>query len=984
MKKNVTLCRACDMEILWQKAMHPWFVKHAIDINALLPSPPRPPERIAVLTPSMTFAAFIRAQLASSTGFIGIDFLAPGQCWEALHSHLTMEAIAAPRETLHLLLSSAAAQHAEEPSARSVAVDPSGLMRALDQLAAAGYSHEELGIDSMKPVVRTFHRFLNDAGFTVTQEIDRAMAHAAAKAPPLFTRLLVAGFDSRHWPALSLLRAAVMSSSSALVCLTEPRLAAEKSDQVWIDTWEHEFGEAEMLAGTVPRPMAPLTAAIETGSRHEGADVRFLVGNTIQDEALAIAAQAVAYLSNTQCSRLGIVLPGPGPLARHVTRLLEQYGIEHHDTVGYPEPVDDAEAAWQAWLDFQSEPCTATLVALMRFARELLPQKDVTLDETIDGLVRAQDEMLVDNPLVLAARLQWNELTTRLPVLPQSAGFAAFVGTTTTAIASLPSLKPDERIAAIVDKARGVSADLRTPVPRTVFLDWLGAVCGRRTKKHSISGSHRFARVQVVTYDSAEWQMWTHLIMAGLNRDSWPPEYRDQQYLDQTRIDSFNRSALRTGADGSGQKTVKQGRGLIIGPAERSAHLHRQFYNILEAASHSVCMTAARTDPDDATRRWNPSELLVRVHASAVGGGLSDDTIDRLQTATHAWIAKCDLPRPSEKNAEPDSSLNSTVTAYRTRRDPSRPFGEYDCSTGGSLTADTRLPCTAWEAAISSPELVFLNRFLGVEDTSLSRSEIAWQKTLGIRVHRWLSEAMCRNKRTWSPLPTSADFRKNLERLRVNTRKALEAAFIAAGTPVPEWWHLVFDQAVSVSDRFASELEKILDSGQWEEVATEYRLEKNAVATLPDGTRLPLSGMIDIAFRRHDRHEVWVIDYKTGARIDFTPSNVAGGEGMQILLYGMALQNAGAATCHLTRANPDQPVEPQQEVNELAGEERVSSALLLLSGMNKSGVFGTLGNPRGEFGVAPVYPLATLPVNPDILEAKQRLTVDKVYARQKP
>jgi hypothetical protein len=929
----------------------------------------------------MAFSAFLRSRLAASAGAMGIEFLAPGQCWEALRNHLQLTARAASRETLHLLLSAAAAQHTSEPSARSIALDPSGLMRSLDALAAAGYAHSDIGIDPMKPVLATFDSFMEQNGLAISQEIDRALAAGTAKAAPLYTDLLIAGFDSRHWPVWNLLRAAVQSSGSALVCLAEPRSAAEMMDQVWINAWENAFGEAELLSEDSPRPLAALTAAVESGTRHEGADVSFAVGNTVQDEARTVTAQALVFLSRPDCTRLGVILPGPGPLARRITRLLEKCGIPHHDAVGHPDVADVAETTWRAWLDFQSDPCVNRFLDLVRLAPEAASGRDTDADRITRLLLRAQDEVLVDDPFVLAAHSGWSAMRRDNILLPPQADFFSFVDATTRILEPLASLSPGIRLAAISGDARMFGRKWKTVFPRAIFLRWLETICSRSGRTRSPHGNHLFSRVHVLPYDGAESQAWSHLILAGLNRDCWPPEYRDQQYLDQDRVDSLNRSALRTGSDGAGQKTVKAGRGMIIGPAERSAHLHRQFYNIIESASHAVCLAAARTDPNDASRRWNPSELLVRVPAAATGAGLSDEAIDRLQEETAAWVSKCKLPVDAD-DGKTDAEVAATAEAFRMRRDPSKPFGQYD----NSLAADAqpvRLSCTQWERAVSCPELVFMEHFLGVTDSSFSATDMAWQKTLGIRAHRWLSHAMRGEARTWGPLPSAQTFKSRLVKVRNDARRAMEDAFAAAGVPVPEWWPLMFEQAVSASDRLAAEVEEILNSGSWEEVATEYPLDRNAVARLPDGASLPLSGVVDIAFRRRSNAEVWVIDYKTGARVDFTPTKIAEGEGLQILLYGMALLNAGAETCHLTRANPDQPIEPQHETRTLAAKEPVSATLTVLSGVQRSGVFGTLNNPRGEFGVSPVYPLATLTVNPDVLEARRLLTIEKVYAKRK-
>jgi hypothetical protein len=65
------------------------------------------------------------------------------------------------------------------------------------------------------------------------------------------------------------------------------------------------------------------------------------------------------------------------------------------------------------------------------------------------------------------------------------------------------------------------------------------------------------------------------------------------------------------------------------------------------------------------------------------------------------------------------------------------------------------------------------------------------------------------------------------------------------------------------------------------------------------------------------------------------------------------------------------PVAPQLSVEQMDGE---ADALRELARMQRTGIFGMLGPVRSAWAFNREYPLATLPIEPEILERRWELT----------
>jgi hypothetical protein len=200
-----------------------------------------------------------------------------------------------------------------------------------------------------------------------------------------------------------------------------------------------------------------------------------------------------------------------------------------------------------------------------------------------------------------------------------------------------------------------------------------------------------------------------------------------------------------------------------------------------------------------------------------------------------------------------------------------------------------------------------------------------------------------------------------------------DQAFGRAGRSLPDWWRFVHSQACSACDRIVRSLGTLIEQG-WSAGATEWTLPKNLRIDLPDGRPLNIRGRMDLVLAQSSSNTRWILDYKTGSAVTLTPASVAGGNGLQVLLYAMALKAAGNESVLMSIATPDEEIGEPVDAAELLQDERILHTLSILGRMQERGVFGMLGAIRPEHGFSPTYPLATLRINPDILEEKWALT----------
>jgi hypothetical protein len=167
----------------------------------------------------------------------------------------------------------------------------------------------------------------------------------------------------------------------------------------------------------------------------------------------------------------------------------------------------------------------------------------------------------------------------------------------------------------------------------------------------------------------------------------------------------------------------------------------------------------------------------------------------------------------------------------------------------------------------------------------------------------------------------------------------------------------------------------------WSWMATELAVGREGAVKIADGVELQLRGQIDLVLAQNDLpgfagQAIWIIDYKTGSAKELKPSDLhdtlVKGTSLQLGLYALAIRELGAAEVSASIISLKvRNVAPQLSVDDLAPHTDVFADL---AEMQCTGIFGMKGEIRPAFGYSARYPLATLPVDNDILEDKWAVT----------
>ena len=313
--RRVSLHIGASPEAAWKNVVRHWLERIATrTLQAKKPA--------AVVTASRSQAYFFRSRLlAEGKSLLAVKFLSPPQLRELLLRGGDQRVPL--REHLRLILTVTAEEFASKSTddktvlvAKSIARDADRFLRALDELRAAGWTFDEIESPALREIAARFEQRVHECGFTFVHDADRA---ARAHAQPLFSNLLLFGFDAAHWPLWPLLHAATLRADKATVVLSDPRDEARDLDEAWVGTWEETFGPAEVIPGTNGESTASSVESLLVPA----SNVHFVIGRDTTQQARAIVALAAKFLADSHCERLGILFSGPGALPRLVATFLE-------------------------------------------------------------------------------------------------------------------------------------------------------------------------------------------------------------------------------------------------------------------------------------------------------------------------------------------------------------------------------------------------------------------------------------------------------------------------------------------------------------------------------------------------------------------------------------------------------------------------------------------------------------------------------------
>ena len=970
-----------SMQEAWQDVIAPWF-------NQVLPGTWQRELPSLVVVPTRGQANDIKARLiAKGVSHLGLQFVTPSSL-RALLARDDATPAAQP-ELLRLLLALAATEKEDRPNesealaAKAVARAPAPLLRALDRLETAGWKFEEPGLPSFAPVVQRFNELLKKCDLVLRGESDRSRLQQAACGRRQFSHVLICGFDGAHWAQWFLLRSAVELAENATILLEEPRENFSDVDLCWIGSWEEVCGEAQRA----PRANVTLGDSLFSEMEMRGGAERakrfdFLIGTNFSEQAEAITRQCVRYLADEKCTRLGVIFPGSGALPRLVASSLERLEIPHNDALGHIVPGIFESAEWQAWIELQRAPRLNSFLRFLNALRDpaaVSPKISRQVFEKV--LHESYGEILLDDLEVLrefcAARADDKsqaaaEALRALPFLPARATFAQFLEQT---YAALTHLEWKQHALELANVAYDWSQRLDADFPRALFLRWLEETAVTSDAERSAAGDHSYARVQLLTVSRAQNQEWSHLIFAGWNEGAWPPP-AGAEFARSEEIHAFNRSvqrlnkrAARQGSQGEGHTSVRENHSLYLGPGEQRAIALRQFNALIESVSEGVTLTASLLQEDAPERFWNPNECFTELYFKTQRAPLTQAMLKNLQRATAL------LPKP----AAVATDVQQTLIAFNARRDSSKPAGEYDFALRPNWS-DRPVPTlsvTDLQRMLSSPAIIWMKRYLGVE----APEDVAnpWAATTGRWVHNWLANIIeARDGKIFSAFPALAKIDQRI-RFAADERCAALRRFCGlVGKVVPDWWSSAWWNARYLARHLGA---KIGSAKEWNWMATEWAIGLEGPVKIADGVELQLRGQIDLVLAQDDAagfagQKIWIVDYKTGSDRELKASdlhdNLVRGTSLQLGLYGLAMRELGAAEVSVSIISLKvKNVAPQLSVDDL---EPHTDVFADLAEMQRTGIFGMKGEVRPAFGYSAPYPLATLPIDNDVLEDKWALT----------
>lgn len=943
-----------------------------------------------VAVPTRGQAQALKARLLEANlSTLGVQFLPPSQlrAWLARAT----ETLPAPaREHLRLLLALAAEEilaqeSASEPerlAAISVRRTPDHLLHLLEQLGAAGADFRQLDLPAFRPVVRRFHSHLETAQFALDPTIDRQMLARTAQSAPALGHLLITGFHGAHWPLWHLLRAAVQASENATVILQYPRESADELDSVWVGTWEENFGEARPIESEEdPAPSKRETI--------------FLAGLDTREQAEAIAGAAQQFLAEQTCARLGIIVPAAGALSRLVAAALGRQSIPHYDALGQKTPGQFEAADFWSWMELQRTP---RLNVLLRFLTALPHDHslfaEISRRRIADALNRSLGEIALDDLSILIAAARRRDpkgelVSTALAdilFLPDRATLAEFLKLTADAFARLCWSERWREI----EQRTACSAYLTAPFSRTLFLQWLEetAVSARITR--DLIAQHPYGRVQILTPAQAEDQTWSHLILAGLNEAAWPASARGD-FLPAAQIDELNRSgqkinraATRRGRQGEGHVIVRDGATLFLGAAQHRQLALAQFAGLIESATHGLALTASLVQEATPERISNPSEFFSRLYHEVHGQPISQTAMRALREQTRRWLDTADL-EPAQK-PENTPAVLQTLTAYAARRE-SAASGEYDFALRIPPNEIKPLSVSDAEALLKSPALIWMERYLGVEGAE--DSTYVWNATVGKWTHEWLASILGKTE-TFTAFPAADTIAPRI--LAAAERKRAEVRELCgqSGRAIPDWWDSGWENALCLAQTLGRLLGEIEG---WPWAVSEWRLEAQPISVGEDRSLL-LRGRADLLLGQTAAPPeslavpaLWIVDFKTGNKKSIAPASrraddprppkvrkqiLKADPSLQLGLYALAAKQLGAERVDLSILSPiiAQP-EPQLHDDDFS---ECTTAFIELARMQATGIFGMKGSLRGAFSFHKDYPLATLAIDPEIIDERWELT----------
>ncbi len=988
MSSSIRLCQAAGFEDCWQQLLEPWF---RIKVSTESMSSGRP---TVVIVPNQAYGAFLKQKvLNAGLPLFSIHFWSLGNLREFLlkTSRSGGDKRLALREDLHFFMAVAAADGEEEEVFSEILEEqPDEFVRTLDMLKAAGHESKSLDGELWAEVASRYEKLLAHTGLQTSQEADWRLCRERATTGKLIDSMLIVGFSARHWEWLALLRAGCAHASETLVCL--PLARDSQPERIWTGAWEEFFGEAETVPAAEPVVDFPfsglcLNYSLDLPGAPENASGDFYLADHVRQEAEVITACACTYLEDPKCARLGILTPSGSILGREVASRLARLKIPFLDNIGHYPVQSTRQGLLNRWLDFQRDQSLPSFHMFLRSRRNLDLGSAKLFRSSERDLKEATRVLLTGHLGVIRSWLGKHRpegngfsVLNQWPALPPLDSFAGFLQ---ASLGPLDRLGWKSELEILASRAEPLKKALVLPVKRSVFLRWLGDILRTPGRTRYSCGRQSLSPLHLLTYEQAEGQDFSHLILGGLNHGLWPPEPPLSPFLPDELLQALNRNSLAQGSQGEGHLAVKKDRSLLLGAGDLRQLSRDAFAGLLESTGCRLAATASLKAEDDFSRAAAPSELFLKLYRADTGGHLDDKTMAELAAATRQWIP----PFPQTGRASIDTKdRDRFLRAHTARRNKKKPFGEFEFAYREPPPGGVALSCKNWETVLARPASVWMNTVTGIRKDADFSEPVNWPMTIGIWVHEWLGldQDAADDDSMFTSFPLEGGWARQVDEKARRLQKAVREAYKKSGRTLPDWWISGWSQALRIASGLADSLDALEG---WAFARSEWDLPPATEMDLPltERNTLPVSGRIDLLLSQKPLESpqserawagytpLWVIDFKTGKDRPLHIKDLQKGKGLQVALYALALHSMGAEDVSLSVLKVSDALTNPLSWSELQATElrRIWAGL---SHLQQSGVLGMTGPVRAKYGVSAEYPLATLPLDIETLRVKWEIT----------
>ncbi len=822
------------------------------------------------------------------------------------------------------------------------------LAGACDDLARAAWHTSQLGLETS--TARRLHRTLEQNAL-LPGFLDRRLRETLPEQP---LRLCCVGWDAVRWPDLALIEVAAAKFASFEMFVPSPRLPADAVQREWIETLERRL-ELERVtcpeSGFVSGNDA-LVARLENSDLASHAEAQapdLLVGREWPDQVRLVCAKVRGWLDAAPGTDapVGIVAPEDSPAAIAVAEalraagvmvesagrarelapallILEQTACYHLGGADLVDLLELTRLLWlhgrEDWAAIEPEPARDALkrafkIAQSRNARILSRAMPARQDRCWRGICDLIEGLGRWEEAVNAAALRgkWDALVSALR-LPPEAATSAWPG----------------------DFFKGGK------IPGRIFMEWLADHIAAERRSARPPERQSGAPVVVATFAGAARQTWDRLIFLDSNEHVWPLGIAENPFLPDAARARLNRTREA---------------GHLLTARELNLLEQSRFLDIVEHCRNPVCFAGVLLEQTEAGESAQPNEWVLRA--------LIESSLDGA-FPTDQWAASAQaFPAAAATELEPAERKHLEIV-HGSRHNATMPFDRYQFSFHESKIEFGAWSATALDKAIACPATFALEQIFDAEatvDWTPARSE---GMAVGSRAHKWLRRIIGLSDH----LSPTAPARSDAERLAAQlgeARSELETWYGAEGLPLPIWWETCLRKTAWATGRCLREVRASLDGGF---SAMEQTL---AVSVRTAAGPLPLKGRIDLLIS--DRAElagarVRMFDFKTGRGGTPTVSTLQSGEGAQFAAYYLMARDAGAAEAMIGIIKPEARAE---EVFANGDEPALRAHFALLAELWRNKRFGRRGPLFDEYKTCETLPLATVPIDPAILEQKAGL-----------